>query len=765
MEKDKSKNCEINWFFINDFFEDARTFRTTYKKEVSGDSYGKYTSTFFYDDKTQKLILLKDSTGDTKYSFYINGNLKSITYPDGKKISYSYDMQGAIILIIDILNNKTIYNYSKSNAKLESSEFISSITNERQIEKYFYDKFGRIYYKLLPNEAKTIYKYNDINGLEKLTHFVNDKQILSYSYTYYKDMNIASRIRTEESGLNSLAKESYSYDSLNNLLNYFCTGILCPKDQNKNTIVSEKYSFDEFNNIKAVKVSYADGKSSLTQYYYLNKDPVKLTGYSISSSIINKSYTIDYDNEGNIIKDGDGNIFIYSPFNRLEKFISDGKVTEYFYNGSGALVYQKTENTNEESRYYYNEERVLNEISSGIVISYFQVSGRIIGKKTDRNDIQIFLTDQAHSVIRILEGKKLINFNVAYTPYGQSSDVTEKSNHLKISNIGFNGERTDSKTKFQFLGQGFRAYNPILGRFMQYDSNSPFGKGGINGYIFAENNPIMNFDSTGESASSYAVMGVGILLAIIGIVASVISFGSSLGLTAVGGTITTTASTTQIALASTSLVTGVASGATGIASAIYTNKADMASIVGDKSAAEYYANTASVLGWASLALGVVSAVSGIASSIASSSNKSLTTSSLASSEIIQPSLDGLELPPPLLARASLLEDSKRGFNIFMPKKFQFNEITKAGNYRYVIKEDGNVIFGLSNDFSAYANGSHAGINDYNNALGAGYVKIIINKNKLLITDVTKHSGHYQPDLINLDFAKSYFKKNFPTTLP
>ncbi len=30
MEKDKSKNCEINWFFINDFFEDARTFRTTY---------------------------------------------------------------------------------------------------------------------------------------------------------------------------------------------------------------------------------------------------------------------------------------------------------------------------------------------------------------------------------------------------------------------------------------------------------------------------------------------------------------------------------------------------------------------------------------------------------------------------------------------------------------------------------------------------------------------------------------------------------------
>ena len=36
MEKDKSKNCEINWFFINEFFEDARTFRTAYNKDIEG---------------------------------------------------------------------------------------------------------------------------------------------------------------------------------------------------------------------------------------------------------------------------------------------------------------------------------------------------------------------------------------------------------------------------------------------------------------------------------------------------------------------------------------------------------------------------------------------------------------------------------------------------------------------------------------------------------------------------------------------------------
>jgi RHS repeat-associated protein len=557
---------------------------------------------------------MRDSTGETKYSYNIDGSLKSVIYPDNKKISYDYDMQGAIIAINDILGNKTIYSYSKSNAKLESSEFISSITNEHQVEKYFYDKYGRIYYKLMPNNSKTIYEYNDLNGLKKLTHFVTDKQTLSYSFTYYKDLNIASRIRTGELGTNSIANETYKYDNLNNLLSYFCSGNLCPKDQNKNTIISEEYTFDGLNNISTAKAVFSDAQTSLTTYHYLNKDPIRLSGYSIISSKLNKNYTIDYDNEGNVIKDGDGNLFSYSPFNRMEKFISNGKETEYFYNGSGALVGQKTAISNEESRFYYNGSRVINEISNGNLISYFQVSGRIIGKKIDGKNFQLFLTDQAHSVIRILEGNTLLDIKLAYTPYGQSSDVSEKSNPLKLSNIGFNGERTDSKTGFQFLGQGYRAYNPGLGRFMQYDVNSPFGKGGINGYIFAENNPIMKFDSTGESAASYAVMGVGILLSIIGIVASVVSFGGTLSLTAVGGTLTTSATTTQIALATTSLVTGVASGATGIASAIYEHKAEMALEAGDKSAAENYANTASAFGWASLALGIVSAVSGIASS-------------------------------------------------------------------------------------------------------------------------------------------------------
>ncbi len=77
--------------------------------------------------------------------------------------------------------------------------------------------------------------------------------------------------------------------------------------------------------------------------------------------------------------------------------------------------------------------------------------------------------------------------------------------HMKpkpIQHFGFDGQLTDSRSQWQFLGKGYRAYNPMLHRFMAQDSMSPFDKGGLNGYVFARNNPIMAFDPSGHSVAS-----------------------------------------------------------------------------------------------------------------------------------------------------------------------------------------------------------------------------------------------------------------------
>ncbi|NAS96806.1 hypothetical protein CU664_12085 [Pseudomonas syringae pv. actinidifoliorum] len=63
---------------------------------------------------------------------------------------------------------------------------------------------------------------------------------------------------------------------------------------------------------------------------------------------------------------------------------------------------------------------------------------------------------------------------------------------------GFNGELLDDITGHYLLGNGYRAYNPVLMRFNSPDSLSPFGKGGLNAYAYCGGDPINKEDSTGH---------------------------------------------------------------------------------------------------------------------------------------------------------------------------------------------------------------------------------------------------------------------------
>ncbi|MFJ7882441.1 RHS repeat-associated core domain-containing protein [Pseudomonas sp. NPDC096917] len=65
--------------------------------------------------------------------------------------------------------------------------------------------------------------------------------------------------------------------------------------------------------------------------------------------------------------------------------------------------------------------------------------------------------------------------------------------------LGFNGERNDKTTGYYLLGNGYRAFNPVLMRFNSPDSWSPFGEGGINTYAYCEGDPVNRVDPTGHA--------------------------------------------------------------------------------------------------------------------------------------------------------------------------------------------------------------------------------------------------------------------------
>ncbi len=89
------------------------------------------------------------------------------------------------------------------------------------------------------------------------------------------------------------------------------------------------------------------------------------------------------------------------------------------------------------------------------------------------------------------------------------------------SHVGFNGQLHESATCWQILGNGYRAYCPVLMRFHSPDDQSPFGNGGVNAYAYSLGDPANHVDPTGHWARSIAFGAVGIgLVSGVGAVAS-----------------------------------------------------------------------------------------------------------------------------------------------------------------------------------------------------------------------------------------------------
>lgn len=106
----------------------------------------------------------------------------------------------------------------------------------------------------------------------------------------------------------------------------------------------------------------------------------------------------------------------------------------------------------------------------------------------------LLLTDQQCSVLHTVNAQA--HKPMAYTAYGHrpaESGIT--------CLLGFNGEPPDPLTGHYLLGNGYRAFNPVLMRFNSPDSLSPFGEGGLNGYAYCVGDPVNRVDPTGHFAS------------------------------------------------------------------------------------------------------------------------------------------------------------------------------------------------------------------------------------------------------------------------
>ncbi|RMO86325.1 hypothetical protein ALQ32_03477 [Pseudomonas syringae pv. tagetis] len=119
-------------------------------------------------------------------------------------------------------------------------------------------------------------------------------------------------------------------------------------------------------------------------------------------------------------------------------------------------------------------------VRTSIVLAHLSV-------ENNQSDSALLLTDQQQSVIAA-QGLAL-----AYTPYGHRHPSAGPMNLP-----GFTGQRVDPVTGHYLLGNGYRAFNPVLMRFNSPDSLSPFGEGGLNAYGYCAGDPVNRVDPSGH---------------------------------------------------------------------------------------------------------------------------------------------------------------------------------------------------------------------------------------------------------------------------
>lgn len=143
---------------------------------------------------------------------------------------------------------------------------------------------------------------------------------------------------------------------------------------------------------------------------------------------------------------------------------------------------------------FYLKDRLANEVQGAVQRSIMQHGDQLLAEQRCEGgplETTILATDQQRSVLTTLDSTR--PHTLAYTPYGHR--IPENG---LLSLLGFSGERPDPVTGCYLLGNGYRAFNPVLMRFNSPDNLSPFGKGGVNAYAYCVGDPVNRVDPTGH---------------------------------------------------------------------------------------------------------------------------------------------------------------------------------------------------------------------------------------------------------------------------
>lgn len=474
----------------------GNTAETTY--DVSGNiltstDFGGHLTTFAYDSfdriitKTTadgeitftytadgKLSTVTDSTGTTEYYYNNMDGLSKVIYPDANYVSYDYDTAGRL----------------------------TKLTTAFGETSYQYDTLDRITKVIDRNGYATVYEY-DANGNRTAVKYANGITV-SYEYdklnrliceeTIDKDLNVVAKYvyTLGASGERTRVEEldrtvDYTYDKL-----YRLTSETITEGEN---VTVYTYGYDAVSNriLKTV-----DGEETVYKYNDLNQ------------LISENDTTYEYDDAGNLIRmiaPTKSALYVYNAENKLIKATIQSEntvvVEEYTYDYQGNRTSKKTScNGNVEYVEYLNDnsglKNVLVEINAdGTEKCYYTIGADLISQEIG-SKVYTYLYD-GHGTVRALANESgNITDTYSYDAFGNLLKSTGNTSNSYL----YCGEQFDSTTGLYYLRARYMDTN--TGRFISQDTyaGSTSDPVSLHKYLYANSNPVMYSDTSGNSVEN-----------------------------------------------------------------------------------------------------------------------------------------------------------------------------------------------------------------------------------------------------------------------
>ena len=319
------------------------------------------------NDKDGRLYQVKNGTDTTTYSYYANGTLQKLEYPNGSSEEYTYYANNKLHTLVNKQGFDTIEAFS-----------------------YAYDGAGNMTGKA-DRKGATSYTYDDLNRLQTVTEPTG--KITAYQYD--EAGNRTSETITEGS---DITRTEYTYNEQNRLTG--TTSLL-----NSDTTGGEEYSFDNNGNVLSV------------------------LPYALTDAVTSSAMTIDLSVLGNpeIQNVTGAAIYEYDNRNQMVKAVEGAYTVASEYNGDGLRV-SKTVN-GETSNYLYEYDKIILETDGDNAETAQNIYGTNLIKRSAGSDSLFYLYNGHGDVVSLQTPDGITAAQYYYDAFGTATEETAAVNN------------------------------------------------------------------------------------------------------------------------------------------------------------------------------------------------------------------------------------------------------------------------------------------------------------------------------------------------